>query len=297
MENSRDAEAVAKAVRAWLRQLETDDGRLRKPAKQELHDLGGLLDRCTMVETKLALAGRARLAKDLRFLASRVGACAKALDYSWAFYSNQGRGKTSHHVQPPRVPGEALRRSVGKLCAVLDAMGEREGGAPTGDSPAPAEKGRILKAEATRLVRPYLREHPGATIRKVQEATGVSIGQISSLPCWKAHLAHRQEGEGRTEHRKGEKAQEKNKALGHRDRADLEQWISKRTADGLPPPSKSEVTDFLEVLRAGRQDGNAEKQGRARWEDLTHKDAVIASGRSDCPKSGPSFPNKIPDEE
>jgi hypothetical protein len=47
----------------------------------------------------------------------------------------------------------------------------------------------LSRQEAEAAVRAYLQQHPDASIRQVQKATGVSIGRISKLPVWQAHLA------------------------------------------------------------------------------------------------------------
>jgi hypothetical protein len=49
----------------------------------------------------------------------------------------------------------------------------------------------IPKAEATILVRQYLKSNPNASIRDVNQATGVSTGAITKLATWQAHKAAR----------------------------------------------------------------------------------------------------------
>src|SRR5262249_32052790 len=62
-------------------------------------------------------------------------------------------------------------------------------GTPARDEGPPRSGAPLSPEEANAAVRLHLQGNPGATIREVNQATGVSTGRISKLPAWQAHQA------------------------------------------------------------------------------------------------------------
>jgi hypothetical protein len=62
-------------------------------------------------------------------------------------------------------------------------------GPESADCQKETKKKPIPKGEANVLIRRFLKKVPGATIKKIQEATNVSTGAISQSPAWQAHQA------------------------------------------------------------------------------------------------------------
>jgi hypothetical protein len=70
-------------------------------------------------------------------------------------------------------------------------------GEPPRPCSGPGEKKRgIPREQANHLVNDCLEKNPGASIRKLSKATGVSLGGISKTPAWKAEMAIRKEARG-----------------------------------------------------------------------------------------------------
>jgi hypothetical protein len=57
-------------------------------------------------------------------------------------------------------------------------------------------KRRIPKGQANILVDEHLRKHPEATLREIQQATGVSSGGISESAAWRAEKDRRRRNPG-----------------------------------------------------------------------------------------------------
>jgi len=115
----------------------------------------------------------------------RLSDCRRGLNYTGLVRATWASARElACHVGdcPPPEPcdtegGHAFRNAIDQLIAWCRQHEQANTTQP---------RAARLPGEAEEAVRAYLKEHPGAKIREVSEATGVSVGKISSMSVWQA---------------------------------------------------------------------------------------------------------------
>jgi hypothetical protein len=98
-----------------------------------------------------------------------------------------------------RAPQHGIIKLIGEVEEFLTwAMAwakQRIDTTPSAGLARSSRKKPIPRDEANILIRDYLKQHPNATVKGINKATGVSTGAISQSPAWQALQATKKSGE------------------------------------------------------------------------------------------------------